>query len=83
MVTKIIEWASITALLMVVSWRPFASYQIPLDLVVCACAVMGFLSFNQTQNRDSLQRRLQAGPRDAGHCKLLSVVVLGATEARR
>jgi len=51
MVTKIIEWASITALLMVVSWRPFASYQIPLDVVVCACAVMGFLSFNLIKNR--------------------------------
>jgi hypothetical protein len=36
MVTKIREWVSITALLMVVSWRPFASYQIQLDFVVCA-----------------------------------------------
>ena len=35
MVTKVMEWVSITALL-VVSWRPFASYQIPLDFVVCA-----------------------------------------------
>jgi hypothetical protein len=52
MVTKIMEWASITALLMVVSWRPFASYQIPLDLVVCACAVMGFLSFNFIKHRE-------------------------------
>ena len=45
MVTKIMEWTSITALLMVVSWRPL-SYQIPLDLEVCAGAVMGVLSFN-------------------------------------
>jgi hypothetical protein len=51
MVTKIMQWASITALLMVVSWRPFASYQITLDLVVCACAVMGFLSFSFIKHR--------------------------------
>src|ERR1700687_201668 len=44
MVTKIMEWRAITALLMVVSWRPFARYQIPLDLVVCAGAVMGVLA---------------------------------------
>jgi hypothetical protein len=61
MVTKIIEWASITALLMVVSWRPFASYQIPLDLVVCACAVMGFLSFNLIKHR--------IGPRYSVDCR--------------
>jgi hypothetical protein len=44
MVTKIMEWVPITALLMVMSWRPFASYQIPLDLVVCAGFVMGVLA---------------------------------------
>ncbi len=44
MVTKIMEWVSITALLMVISWRPFASYQIPLDFVVCAGFVMGILA---------------------------------------
>jgi hypothetical protein len=44
MVTKIMEWVSITALLMVVSWRPFASYQIPLDFVVCAGSVLGILA---------------------------------------
>jgi hypothetical protein len=44
MVTKIMEWVSITALLMVVSWRPFASYQIPLDFVVCAASVLGVLA---------------------------------------
>jgi hypothetical protein len=43
MVTKLMEWVSITALLMVVTWRPFAGYQVPLDLVVCAGAVMGVL----------------------------------------
>jgi len=34
MITKITEWVSITALLLVVSWRPFASYQLPVDFVV-------------------------------------------------
>ena len=44
MVTKTMEWVSITALLMVVSWRPFASYQIQLDFVVCAGSVIGILA---------------------------------------
>ena len=34
MVTKIVEWVSIMALLLVVSWRPSASYQLPLGFVV-------------------------------------------------
>ena len=42
--TKIMEWVSITALLLVVSCRPTASYQIPLDLAVCAGPVMGVLA---------------------------------------
>jgi hypothetical protein len=56
MVTKIMEWVSITALLMVVSWRAFASYQVPLDFVVCAGFVMGVLALflHQTRNIDSL-----------------------------
>jgi len=41
MITKIMEWVSITALLLVVSWRPVASYQIPPDLVVCWGALVG------------------------------------------
>ncbi len=44
MVTKIMEWVSITALLMVISWRPFASYQMSLDFVVFAGSVMGVLA---------------------------------------
>ena len=44
MVTKITEWVSITALLLVVSWRPVASYQLPVDFVVCAASVMGVLA---------------------------------------
>lgn len=43
MVTKIMEWVSITALLVMVSWRPFASYQVLLDSVVCAGMVLGVL----------------------------------------
>ncbi len=34
MVTKIMEWVSIAALLLAVSWRPFASYQLPANFVV-------------------------------------------------
>ena len=44
MLTKIMEWVSITALLLVVTWRPFASYQLPLDFVVCAGAVLVVLA---------------------------------------
>jgi len=44
MVTKIMKWVSITALLLVVSWRPSASYQLPLDFVVCAGAVLVVLA---------------------------------------
>ena len=44
MITKIMEWVSITALLLVVSWRPVASYQIPLDFVVWGGALMGVLA---------------------------------------
>jgi hypothetical protein len=44
MFTKIMEWVSITALLLVVTWRPAANYQIPLDFVVCVGAVMAVLA---------------------------------------
>ena len=44
MVTKLMEWVSITALLLAVTWRPFASYQIPLDFVGCAGALVGVLA---------------------------------------
>jgi hypothetical protein len=42
--TKIIEWVSITALLLVVSWHPYADYQILLHFLVCAGAVMVVLA---------------------------------------
>jgi hypothetical protein len=38
------EWVSIAMLLLAVTWRPFTSYQIPLDFVVCAGFVMGVLA---------------------------------------
>jgi len=38
------EWVSITALLLAVTWRPFASYQLPVDLVVCGGALVGVLA---------------------------------------
>ncbi len=44
MVTKIMAWVSMTALLLVVSWRPSASYQLPLDFVVCAGAILVVLA---------------------------------------
>ena len=44
MVTKIMERVSITAFLLVVSWRPVASYLIPLDFLVCVGFVMGVLA---------------------------------------
>ncbi len=51
MVTKIMEWVSITALLLVVSWRPSASSQLPLDFVVCAGAVLVTLALFFTKHR--------------------------------
>ena len=44
MVTKIMEWVSITALLLAVTWRPFASYQLRVDFVVCGGALVGVLA---------------------------------------
>jgi hypothetical protein len=38
------EWVCITALVLAVTWHPFASYQIPLDFVVCAGSLMGVLA---------------------------------------
>ncbi len=44
MVRKTVQWIPITALLLAVTWRPFANYQIPLDFVICAGAVMVVLT---------------------------------------
>ncbi len=43
-VTKVMEWEFIMTLLIVASLRPFASYQMPLDFVVCAGSVLGVLA---------------------------------------
>ncbi len=44
MLTKIMQWVPITALLLVVSWRPSANYQLPPDFVVCAGAALVVLA---------------------------------------
>ncbi len=51
MVTKIMKWVSITALLLVVTWRPSANYQIPLDFVVCTGAAMVVLALFSIKHR--------------------------------
>ncbi len=51
MVTKIMQWVSITALLLAVMWRPAANYQILLHLLVCAGAVMMVLALFSTKHR--------------------------------
>ncbi len=43
-VAKTVQWIPITALLLAVTWRPLANYQIPLDFVVCAGVVMVVLA---------------------------------------
>jgi hypothetical protein len=44
MVTKLMEWVSITALLLAVTWCPFATYQLPVDFLVCVWALVGVLA---------------------------------------
>ncbi len=51
MVTRIMKWVSITALLLVVLLRPSASYQLSLDFVVCAGAVMVVLALFAIKQR--------------------------------
>jgi len=50
-VTKIIKWAAITGLLLAVTWRPSASYQLPLDLAVCTAAVLVVLALFSIKHR--------------------------------
>ena len=75
MVTKIMEWLSITSLLMVVSWRPFASYQLPLDFVACGGALVGFLAlfFIKHEIETHYDVDNSSTPRGS-HCKAASVV---------
>ena len=52
MVTKIMECACITALLVVVSWRAFVGYQLPpLNFVVCVGSVLVVLALFLTKLR--------------------------------
>jgi hypothetical protein len=79
MITKMTEWASITALLLVVSWRPVASYQIPLDFVVCGGALMGVLALffikREIETHCDVDNRSNPAT-----CKTARVAVLSATE---
>ena len=43
MVRKIMQWIPITVLLLALTWRPSANYQILLHFVVCAGAVIVIL----------------------------------------
>ena len=80
MVTKIMEWVSITALLLAVTWRPFASYQIPLDFVVCAVSLMGVLALFVIKHEMVTQFDVdnKSNPAEASRCKTASVTVLSA-----
>jgi hypothetical protein len=42
--TRIMKWVSLTALVLVASWRPSANYQILAHFLVCAGAVMVVLA---------------------------------------
>jgi hypothetical protein len=71
MVRKIVQWIPITALLLAVTWRPFASYQLPVYFVVCAGALVGVLALffikreiekhYDADNRSNLARRVTVG----------------------
>ncbi len=50
MVAKIVEWVPITTLLIVVSWRPFASYQLSVDFGVLGGALAGVLALFFTKH---------------------------------
>jgi hypothetical protein len=67
MVTKITEWVCATTLLLVVSWRPFASYQTPLDFLVCALSALGalalFCSRREIETHYLVDKRLSATSR--------------------
>jgi hypothetical protein len=80
MVRKIMEWLSITSLLMVVSWRPFASYQLLMDFVVCGGGLVGFLALffikHEIETHYDVDNR--STPRGEG-CRTASVAVLSVT----
>jgi len=51
MVRKIMQWVLLTALLLAVTWRPSANYQILIHFVVCAGAIMVILASASIKNR--------------------------------
>jgi hypothetical protein len=51
MVTKIMEWVSIMALLLAVTWRPSSNYQIAVEFAVCTGAVMMVLALLSIKHR--------------------------------
>jgi hypothetical protein len=58
MARKIRQWVFITALLLVVTWRPSANYQILLHFVVCAGAIMVILALSLYQTEQASHFRL-------------------------
>ena len=77
MVMKTMKWASITALFLVVSWRPSASYQLPLDFVVCPGAVLVVLALFSIKHTESRLSTASTGSitdpaPEASHCKGVS-----------
>ncbi len=54
MAAKIMEWVSITALLLAVTWRPSSNYQIALEFVVCTGAVMVALAYSSSNTKSRL-----------------------------
>jgi hypothetical protein len=51
MVRKIMQWVLLSALLLAVTWRPSANYQILLHFVVCAGAIMVILALVTIKHR--------------------------------
>jgi hypothetical protein len=51
MVRNIMQWVLLTALLLAVTWRPSANYQILLHFVVCAGALMVILALVSIKHR--------------------------------
>ena len=53
MFPKIMQWVPILVLFLLVSWRPSSNYQIALDFVICAGAVMVVLALCSIKNTKS------------------------------
>ncbi len=51
MVRKIMQWVPITVLLLAVTWRPSANYQILLHFMVCVSAVLVILALFAIKQR--------------------------------